>query len=111
MTLIPPKRLSDTETQFLVSKIGPSERQTDTDTHAGAARTDPLNPSRLITPTTPTSLKIKYPTIDEFGETGFQSMSWEENEIKAFKRIAWEPGNFKHLTVIYQPGTHVADIE
>jgi hypothetical protein len=54
---------------------------------------------------------IKYPTINEFGETGFQSMSWEENEIKAFKRIAWEPGNFKDLTIIYQPGAHVADVE
>jgi hypothetical protein len=54
---------------------------------------------------------IRFPTIAEFGETDFQPMSWEENEIKAFKHVAWEPGSFKDLTIIYQPGTHVADIE
>jgi len=112
MTLIQPKSSFRDEAQFLVSKIDTkidtSDRQPYPNVHIGNIRPESINLSRSSRPNAPT---IRHPTINEFGETGLQPMSWKENEIKAFKRITWEPGNFKDLTIIYQPGAHVADIE
>jgi hypothetical protein len=36
---------------------------------------------------------------------------WEREEMTAFKRVAWQPGEFKDLTVLYEPPADVAELE